>query len=467
MSEPFLDATAQAELVRRGEVSPSELVEEAIARIEKVNGDLNAVIVPLYDKARAEAKTAEGPFKGVPYVLKDLGMDSKGDLHAGGIAGVKAAGYRSDHDSHLVAALRAAGFVLVAKTNTPELGLVPTTEPRAWGPTRNPWDTERSPGGSSGGSAAAVASGMVAMGHANDGGGSIRIPASQCGLVGLKPSRGRVSAGPSVSEGWGGLAIDLCVTRSVRDTAAVLDIVHGHRAGDAFGAPTPTRPFAAEVGADTGRLRVGVLTADPTGGVPVDAECVTAVRAAADALSLLGHDVADGHPAALASSPLDAFLPCFGAWTAADLDHWGELIGRPITEADVEPDTWAIAELGRGFTGPQFVAGLAGVREHARAIESWWDDGWDLLLTPTIPEVPPLLGTMNGWRAGAIITFTMPFNMTGQPAISLPLHWSAEGLPVGVQLVAAYGREDVLLRVASQLEASVPWSDRRPPTSSG
>jgi Asp-tRNA(Asn)/Glu-tRNA(Gln) amidotransferase A subunit family amidase len=457
------DATAQAEAVRKGDVSATELVEDAIARIEKLNPELNAVIVPLYDKARAEAKTATGPFAGVPYVLKDLGMASKGDLHAGGIKGAKEAGYRSDHDSHLVTALREAGFVLVGKTNTPELGLVPTTEPLAWGPSRNPWDTSRSTGGSSGGSAAAVAAGMVAMGHANDGGGSIRIPASQCGLVGLKPSRGRVSAGPSVGEGWGGLAIDLCVTRTVRDTAAVLDIVSGHRAGDAFGAPTPSRPFASEVGADTGRLRIGVLDADPTGGVPVDAEVVTAVRAAADALSLLGHDVADGHPAGLAQSSLESFLPCFGAWTAADLDHWGELLGRPITAEDVEPDTWAIAELGRTFSGPDFVKGLAGVRDYARAVESWWEDGWDLLLTPTIPEVPPALGTMNGWRAGAIITFTMPYNMTGQPAISVPLHWSADGLPVGVQLVAAYGREDILLRVAAQLEASVPWADRRPP----
>lgn len=228
-------------------------------------------------------------------------------------------------------------------------------------------------------------------------------------------------------------------------------------------APQPMRPFVAELGIEPGRLRIGVLDRDPTGGVPVDADVATGVRAAADALALVGHDVSDAYPRGLDVSPLESFMPCLASWTAADLDHYGSRIGRPLTTDDVESDTWAIAELGRALTGPQLVAGLAGVRAWARDVETWWsDDGWDLLLTPTIPEPPLPLGEMDGWRAGAVVTFTMPFDMTGQPAISLPLHWSPDGLPIGIQLVAGYGREDMLLRVASQLEAAVPWSDRRP-----
>src|SRR5213080_878779 len=261
-----LDATAQAELVRRGKLSPSALVDAAIARVEAVNPKLNAVIIPLFEKARAQAASPNlprGPFRGVPFLLKDLLAYSADDPHHMGTRLLKRLGFVAPHDSNTAARLRAAGFVFLGKTNTPELGTLPTTEPDAYGPTRNPWDPSRSTGGSSGGSAAAVAAGLVPAAHANDGGGSIRIPASECGLVGLKPTRGRTSLGPDAGESWAGAVAEHVVTRSVRDTAAVLQAVAGPMPGDPYAASTPRRPFTDEVGADPGRLRIGVLTEAP------------------------------------------------------------------------------------------------------------------------------------------------------------------------------------------------------------
>jgi Asp-tRNA(Asn)/Glu-tRNA(Gln) amidotransferase A subunit family amidase len=460
-----MDATAQAALVRGGELSSEELVEQAISHIERLNPELNAVVIPLFDKARAEARSApDGPFRGVPFLLKDLALVSKGDPTCQGIAGVSAAGYRADHDSYFVQRMRAAGFVLVGKTNLDELGMSTSTAPALWGPARNPWDTARSPSGSSGGSAVAVAAGLVAVADATDAGGSIRTPASHCGVVGLKPSRGRVSVGPDVfCDGLAGVAGEMCLARSLRDAAAVLDIVSGRRPGDAYGAPAPARPFLAEVGADAGRLRIGVLSDDPTGHSPVDPECVAAARAVADTLADLGHDVADNYPAALADSPREEFGMTMAVVARRALDVWGDRLGRPLTEADVEPATWAAAAYGISLTGAQYAAGVDRLRASARAIERWWEeDGWDLLLTPTMPMRPPRIDTPVG---GNPMTFTVPFNVSGQPAVSLPLHTDPDGLPIGVQLVAAYGREDVLLRVASQLEAAMPWEHRRPAVS--
>jgi amidase len=471
--EAFIDATAQAELIRRGDVSPAELAEETIKRIEKVNGELNAVVIPLFDKARAEAgRPADGPFRGVPYLIKDV-IPSKGDLYTCGIAGVKAAGHRAGHDAFFVQRMRQAGFILAGRTNTPEMALVDTTEPVAWGPCRNPWDTSRSTGGSSGGAAAAVAAGMVAVAHGNDGGGSVREPAAKCGVVGLKPTRGRVSQGPVVidSDNVSGMAHEGWMTRTVRDSAALLDALAGHRPGDAYAAPTPTRPFAEEVGADPGRLRIGVLTHDPAGQRAVDPECVAAARSAADALADLGHDVSDGFPAVLSEGSWpEAFQPCVAVVVLRELQRFGELIGRPIAEEDVEPQTWAYAELGRGVTGVQYAAGVDDIRTRAREIERWWDeDDWDLLLTPTLPVQAPPLGLFRPTKEDPFSSlgmnasmYTVPFNVSGQPAISLPLHSAADGMPIGVQLAAAYGREDVLLRVAAQLETAMPWADRRP-----
>jgi Asp-tRNA(Asn)/Glu-tRNA(Gln) amidotransferase A subunit family amidase len=461
-----LDATAQAALVRDGEISPHELVEQAIAGIETLNPGLNAVVMPLFEKARAEARTAPaGPFRGVPYLLKDLALVSRGDPTCQSIAGVKASGYRADHDSFFVERMREAGFILVGKTNLDELGMGMSTDPAAWGPTRNPWDTSRSPGGSSGGSAAAVAAGMVAVADATDASGSIRVPASHCGLVGLKGSRGRVSVGPDAfSDTLLGIASEMCVARSVRDVAAVLDVVSGHRPGDPYSAPPPRRPFAAEIGADAGRLRIGVLTADPTGRSTVDRDRTAAARSAADTLAELGHDVKDGFPHALVEGGFPAsFMSTMAVVTARALELWGARLGRSLTDEDVEPATWAAAEHGSTVSGMAYADGVDALRLHAREIESWWEEGGgDLLLTPTTPAKPAQLGQPD---EGDPMAFTAPFNVSGQPAVSLPLGEGSDGLPIGVQLVAGFGREDVLLRVASQLEIATPWADRRPPLS--
>ena len=472
----LLDATAQAELVRRREATPRDLVEAAIARIEKTNPELNAVITPLFEKARAQAASAtlpDGPFRGVPFLLKDLFCHSAGDPYHAGMRLLRELRWVEPADTQLAARFRAAGFVFVGRTNVPELGPVPTTEPVAYGPTRNPWDPSRSPGGSSGGSAAAVAAGMVPAAHANDGGGSIRIPASECGLVGLKPSRGRVSLGPDVGESWAGMAIEHAVTRSVRDTAAILDAIAGYVPGDPYTAPPPARPFREEVGAPTGSLRIGLLLAAPGGQVQVDPECAAAAGDAARLLESLGHRVEESHPAAL-DDPESALAPVtvIAAWTARDLAYWSARTGRTIGARDVEPMIWAIAEMGRAVTGVEYIQAVEKLHAYSRRVIGWWSDGFDLLVTPTIPEPPPPLGQFDATptdplrgfaRGGTFVAFTLPFNVTGQPAISLPLHWSGGGLPIGVQLVAAYAREDLLIRVAAQLEAARPWKDRRPP----
>jgi Asp-tRNA(Asn)/Glu-tRNA(Gln) amidotransferase A subunit family amidase len=474
MPDAYLDATAQAELVRRGEASPAELVEEAITRIEKVNPEINAVVIPLFEKARAEAATApDGPFRGVPYVIKDLVVVSKGDPHSGAIIAMKDADYRPDYDSYFVQRMREAGFVLVGKANTPEMGIQPTTEPLSWGPTRNPWDPTRSAGASSGGSAAAVGAAIVPVAHGNDGGGSVRMPASLCGVVGIKPTRGRISSGPQANDidCVFGMAHEGLMARSVRDIAGMLDVVSGRYPGEPFYLPPPARPFTQEVGADPGRLRIGVLAHDPTGSFEIDPECAAGARAAADVLAGLGHDVSDSFPSALTKGtwPLE-FMTCVDVQIMRMLDHYGEVLGRPITEDDVEAPTWGFYDRGRTVTAAAFSAGIDSLRRQAADIETWWEiDGWDLLVTPTSGRKQPLIGEVKATAevpdppdAESLLAFTVPYNVSGQPAMTLPVYWSTEGLPLGVQLVAAYGREDVLLRAAAQLEAAMPWADRRP-----
>jgi amidase len=476
MAEPFLDACALAELVRTGSVSPAELVDDAIERIEKLNPELNAVIRPRFEQARREAAATlpDGPFRGVPIVLKDLTCAMAGEEIHEGMRALKEAHYVASHDQELARRLLAAGFVVVGRTNTPELGIVPTTEPLAYGPSRNPWDTTRSTGGSSGGSAAAVASGMVPLGHANDGGGSIRIPASECGLVGLKPSRGRVPLGPEWGDIMGGLVCELAVTRTVRDTAAVLDAVAGPAPGDPYAAPTPQRRFTEELGVGAGRLRVGMQSEAFGSGVTTHPDCVAATEAAAALLESVGHVVEPAHVDALdAPEFVEAFLLVWSAGAAYDLDHhWSGLLGRAITAEDVEPLTWALAEAGRATSASAFLDARQKLQVTARQVAQWYEDGYDLLLTPTIAEPPPHIGEFDSppdnplhglFRAAELVPFTPAFNVSGQPAISLPLSWNGEGLPIGVQLVAPYGREDVLLRVAAQLEQAAPWAHRRPP----
>jgi amidase len=351
--------------------------------------------------------------------------------------------------------------------------LLPTTEPLAYGPTRNPWNLEHSSGGSSGGSAAAVAAGLVAAAHASDGGGSIRIPAAHCGLVGLKPTRGRSSFGPALGERWGGFSCELVVSRSVRDTAAILDVTAGAMPGDPYSAPAPAGPFAREVGAICGPLRIGFTQTSPREGVPLHAECVTGVERAARALEQLGHRVEKARPAALGDDDaVRAYVTVVSSSVARALDAAGERVGRAVTDADVEPLTAALAAMGRQCGAAQYIAALEYVHRYGRRLAAWWGEGFDLLLTPTTGAPAPRLGELactpdeplQGFiRAAPFGLFTMAFNQSGQPAISLPLHWTASGMPVGVQLVAAYGREDVLLRVAAQLEQAQPWHDRWPP----
>lgn len=466
----WLDATAQAALVSSGQVKASELVDAAIERIESLNPTVRAVIHPLFDKARAmaSAPVPTGPFTGVPFTIKDLWAASEGDPICNGNAALHRADYRAPADTTLVARYRRAGLVFVGRTNTPEFGILPTTEPDAFGPTHNPWDLSRSPGGSSGGSAAAVSSGMVPVSHASDGGGSIRIPASACGLVGLKPTQGRISVGPLRDET--GLGVEHVVARSVRDSAALLDCTHGPGIGDSVIAPAPSRPFLDEVGADPGRLRIGLLARSLSGDT--DPECERAARATATLLESLGHHVEEAWPVELGDPSFAMrFSALWATNTAMNVARIGELLGREMTADDVEPLTWELTQRARSATALDYAGALAAVMTFRRAVHGWWARGWDLLLTPTLAGLPPTLGLMATNRenpltpfahAAALVPFTPAFNATGQPAISLPMHWTPDGLPVGVQLVAAYGREDVLIRLATQLEAAQPWAARRP-----
>jgi amidase len=465
-----LDATAQAALVRAGELKPVELVEAAIARVEATNPTVNAVIHERFERALDEATDPpDGPFRGVPIVVKDHDGPLAGEPYHHGNRLLRALGATADHDSWLIARLKEAGFVVVGKTNTPELGLLPTTEPTAYGATRNPWDLGRSSGGSSGGTAAAVASGMVALGHGGDGGGSIRIPASMCGLFGLKPTRGRVSLGPDAGEEWSGLVVRHVITRTVRDSAAVLDLLAGPMTGDPYTAAPPVRPFAREVGREGRRLRVGVRRTAPGGLAEVAPACSDAVDDAAELLQLLGHEVVtDVGPDALDDlSALAAFMVIQATAVARDVTELSVAAGRPVSPEDVESLTWELHERGRAITAAGYIAGCETARAWSRRVLSWWEraDGFDLLLTPTVAEPPPLLGEIaaDGPESDRALerlipfgVFTAPFNITGQPATTLPIRVSA-GLPIGVQLVAAAGREDLLLRIAGELEDARPW----------
>lgn len=469
-----LDACAQAELVRRGDASASELVEAAIGRIERVNPRLNAVISPLYEHGRAAAAgpLPDGLFRGVPFLLKDLGAEQAGLPYYQGNRALRDRSHESKHDAGVGGRFRAAGLVTLGKTNTPEFGWTCTTQPLAFGPTRNPWDLARTPGGSSGGSAAAVAAGLVPMAHANDGGGSIRIPAAYCGLVGLKPTRGRT---PVPARLDARIAVDGVVCRSVRDAAVALDVVAGPSPGAPYLAPPQTSAYRDEVGADPGRLRVGLL-ARPVGSLAMlHAECESAVQGAAKALAALGHEVEEGAPAALFEEERGArTMPIAVAELRAGLViHGVDTLGRPFEEADVEPFTWALS--GPDYpvvTAEAYLAALEWEQAWVARVLEFWRDGFDLLLTPTVGVPPPRLEEMEAppgeplrlvGRVAAQLAYTQPFNVTGQPAISLPLGVSEAGLPLGVQLVADVGREDLLLRVAAQLEQALPWSEGRPP----
>ena len=465
----FMSALDQARLVREKKASPSELLNAAIERYEAFNPQVNAVTITWLDHARELAKTADAqrsdaPFHGVPTLFKDLGILYAGQEISQGNKAIKAMKYIPQQSSELATRFVAAGFIPFGRTNSCEWGSLPVTEPEAWGPTRNPHDLSRTCGGSSGGAGAAVAAGIVSLAHASDGGGSIRIPASCNGLVGLKPSRGRISLAPQGDES--GLSVQLAVTHTVADTAALLDAVSGAGIGDGVIAPPPERPFLSEVGAPVEKLRIGMLDHDPL-GVRVDDECRDATRSAATLLQSLGHHVEASWPSALNDA---SFPPRFGSmWAtvqAVTRDSLSALLGRPATSADMEAVNWAQAEYAAKSSAVDYAKSLAAAAMFRRALAQWWNDGFDLLLTPTLSRIPFPIGAFVNDPSDPLkpsrlsaewVRFTSQFNMSGQPAISLPLGRTASGLPIGVQLVAAYGREDLLLRVAAQLEEAAPW----------
>jgi amidase len=467
----FLDATAQAELIRRKQLKPIELVDAAIARIERLNPTLNAVIIPMFELARSAANDPlpDGPFRGVPFLLKDLLASYAGVRMASGSLFLKE--FVPEHDSELVVRLRRAGLVIVGKTNTPEFGILPTTEPRVFGPTRNPWSPGRITGGSSGGSAAAVAAGMVPMAHANDGGGSIRIPASCCGLFGMKPTRGRNPLGPDFGDIMNGLVAEHAVTRSVRDSAGLLDATAGPDIGDPYYAPPPVRPFFQEVGADPGKLRIAFTTTAPS-GVPIHADCVRAVHEAAKLCAELGHAVNEAAPTVDAERLVNSFMAVWSVGCAEIIEGAAFLTGRQPTSDQFEELTWVLAQQGRAISGPAYLLAVTALQSIARQVARFFVN-YDIWLTPTLAEPPLPLGSFDArpgnplyglQRALAFVPFTPLCNVTGQPAMSVPLFWNAEGLPVGTHFIGRFGDEAALFRLAAQLEAVRPWAARRPAT---
>jgi amidase len=463
-----LDATDQASLVRTGQASALELVDGAIGRIDALNPALNAVIWERFELARGEARAATqtGPFAGVPLLLKDLGCPAKGEPdHQGSIA-LKELGYVADHDCSIVRRFKAAGFIVLGRTNSPEFGLVSDTSNKAYGTTRNPWNLGHTPGGSSGGSSAAVASGMVSVAHGNDGGGSLRIPAAHAGLIGMKPSRGRVSHAPNFGDPMLGHVTSGVLTKTVRDTAAVFDVLAGPEVGDPCVAPALPGTFSDALSTTGGPLRIGFVTGPERSRWTTDPACVQAVQTAAAWLAEFGHQVDESHPAALFDEAFwgkwfDTLSPTITSavgWVASMAD------GRAM-EFDAITDLWA--NRGRSMSARDLVESLDWMDRYRRRMASWWAAGHDLLLCPVFPTPPPAIGSFWSYPEGIadsvdILQFTPQFNSTGQPGISVPVAWTDTNLPIGVQLVAAYGREDLLVRVAAQLEAAHPWYHRYP-----
>lgn len=482
------DALGLAELVRDRDVSPSELVEAAFLRIDQVNDRVNAVVFR-FDEAR---QTAAGPlpvgsFCGVPFLVKNLDGAVAGKPLTMGSRALR--DYVSPCDSELISRYRRAGLIFVGATNSPELGLMPTTEPELHGPTRNPWNLAYSAGGSSGGAAAAVAAGIVPAAHGGDGGGSIRIPASCCGLFGLKPSRGRMPLGPNMSDGWSGLAVPHVITRSVRDSAALLDATHGPDLGAPYVAPAPERPYLEEVGRSPGKLRIA-FTSHSLLGEHTHPDCIEAGENAAELLSSLGHVVDEAKVPILPEELRLAFLTVVSACTAATVANVAAMVKRAPRSDMFEPSTWFLRQVGCALSAADYEVARVTLGRMTRTIGEYFTK-YDLAMTPTMAYPPARLGEfavkpaervgLAVLRAGAPKTIlrrimlemagrifektanTMLFNMTGQPAMSVPLFWNGEKLPIGIQLAARYGEEATLLQLASQLEQARPWMHRQPP----
>jgi amidase len=468
-----LDAVDQAALVRSGEAKPVELVEAAIERIESLNPALNAVVVTDFERALDAARTMtpdpSRPFAGVPYLLKDLVTECEGMRFSEGSVFLR--DNVSTFDQEMVRRLKAAGFVMLGKTNTPEFGMAPHCEPALYGATRNPWNVGHTTGGSSGGSAAAVASGMVPAAHANDLGGSIRIPASACGLFGLKPTRARVPLGPEYGDPCGGMAIEHAVTRTVRDSAAILDVISGPMVGEPIPAPPVERPFADEVGREPRRLRIA-FSGEAADGHPTDQDALDGLHLAVQRCADLGHEVVEQWLPPITPEVGEAISLGYGSAVGWIVDYWVRALGREPEAHELEPYTRLLWELGQGITAAQYLRSLEVLRGYARRVAGFFEEV-DLWLTPTLAQVTPKIGEMVGTeseplagaeRSSQWVAFPNNVaNITGQPAMAMPLHWTADGLPMGVHFLGRYGDEATLFRLAAQLEQACPWVDRRPP----
>ncbi len=484
------DALGLADLVRRGEVSPSELVEEAIERIEAHNPHINAVVGKIYEDARSAAAgdLPQGPFSGVPFLLKDLVA-----AYAGAPLTQGSKAYRDDipdYDSELVARFKQAGTIILGKTNTPEFGLKGVTEPDLHGPTRNPWNTEYTPGGSSGGSAAAIAGGMVPMASGGDGGGSLRIPAAYCGLFGFKPTRGRVPTGPVYGEKWQGAVVEHVISRSVRDSAAMLDAVQGADPGAPYVIAGPSRPYLEEVEREPRPLKIAFTRHSPL-GEEMHPECIRAVDEAVTLLEEMGHYLEEKTPPLDGEKIASCYFMLYCGEVCADIVELKMKLGRNPVPADVEVATWMFNILGRAYNSGDFILARREWNEFARAMGQFHQT-YDLYLTPTTATLPVRVGELdprpfetaamkvfNRLGLGRLLKslgiaekifrqnisktpFTQFVNFTGQPAMSVPLHWSADGFPCGVHFVAPFGEESLLFQVAGQLEKAKPWFDRVP-----
>ena len=467
------DATELAAMVQRGDVSARELVDEAIRRCEAVNGELNAVITTMFEQARdaAAQPPGDGPFAGVPFLMKDFVAEVAGVPFSEGSEFLR--DYVPDEDSEIYRRFCAAGLITIGKTNLPEFAIGTTTEPRRFGATHNPWDPARTPGGSSGGAAAAVAARVVPMAHGNDVGGSIRIPASCCGLVGLKPSRGRTTLAPHYGDIFSGYFVEHALTRSVRDAAGLLDVIAGPAPGEPYLAPPPARPWADEVGADPGRLRIGYSTATPLGD-PLDPACRKAIEETAALCADLGHDVVERAPDFDALDFWTRYTSVLAGGVAWALADWSRRLARPLDPAHFEPFVWAFAERGVQQSAADYLMAIQDVQRHVRRISEFYVDR-DLWLTTTLGQPPVPLGTLVyaddpfelRRRTARFSPYTYIANATGQPAISLPLAMSDDGLPIGLHFTARLGEETTLIRLAAQLEQARPWQALKPAICAG
>jgi len=464
------DAVGLADLVRHKQVTEREVMEAALARIGRYNPAVNAIVHMMSDTAERclAAGLPDGPLRGVPFLLKDLNVLYDGAPTSNGSRLFRS--FVADHDSHITERHRAAGLLIIGKTNTPEFGLSGTTEPVLHGPTRNPWNTALSSGGSSGGAAAAVACRMLPAAHATDGGGSIRIPASACGLFGLKPTRGRNPAGPDVGEGLSGMGTGHIVSISVRDSAAFLDATSGPAPGDPYATPPPARPYACEVGTDPGRLRIAASAAAP-GGVPVHPECARAVAEAARLCAELGHEVEEAAPPFDLGAALESVQVIWAANVCVQVTNRYRALGRPVDGSDLERVTWALVQEGGRRDAAAYAAAVQRMHRIGRQFATFFAT-YDVSISPTLAMPPWPLGALDmmsesleGYLTALFnrIPFTAQYNMTGQPAATVPLHWTADGVPVGVQFAARFGDEATLLRLAAQLEQAKPWAQRLPP----